>query len=113
VNFDHPVVPKTLDAADRQLAMGRPRKTLRELVWDGTFRARRHASLLAGEPMDERPDLADLQWLYSAAEDDFVARAIAVRFERIVRDPFTHALKGVDAENAGDGVVNYDSVPLR
>jgi hypothetical protein len=69
----------------RRLKMGgRPRKTLSELVRDGSFLARRHAELLAGDPVDD-PTLAALQALYRQAGDDRQRRRVALQFEKICR----------------------------
>jgi hypothetical protein len=63
---------------------GRPRKTLEALVADGSFLARRHGDLLAGEPLDD-PVLAALQALYRQAGDDRQRRRVALQFEKVVR----------------------------
>jgi hypothetical protein len=64
--------------------MARPRKTLDELVRDGTFLARRHEGLLAG-PILPQLALAALQREYIRADDERVRRVIAREFEHIVR----------------------------
>jgi hypothetical protein len=64
---------------------GRPRKSLGELVADGTFLARRHAELLAGESISD-PTLAALRQLYRQAGDDRQRRRVALQFERLVRE---------------------------
>jgi hypothetical protein len=64
---------------------GRPRKTPAQLVADGTFLARRHGGLLAGESVDE-PTLAGLQRMYRRAESDRQRRKIAIAFEKLVRE---------------------------
>jgi len=63
---------------------GRPRKDLGELVAAGTFRARRHAELLAGELLDD-PVLQAVQALYRQALDDRQRRRVALQFEKLVR----------------------------
>ena len=60
----------------------RPRKSLKALVAGGTFRARRHADLLAGPLLDDQT-LAALQRLYRQARDDRQRRRIAVQFEKL------------------------------
>lgn len=64
---------------------GPPSKTLRALVQDGTFEARRdrHRELLDGNDVPY-PALAALQVRYRAAESDFERRIIAREFERTV-----------------------------
>jgi hypothetical protein len=63
---------------------GRPRKTLEQLVADGSFLARRHGELLAGEPLDD-PVLSALQQLYRQAGDDRQRRRVALQFEKVCR----------------------------
>jgi hypothetical protein len=65
--------------------LGRPRKSLDELIEDGSFLARRHAELLAGELVDD-PTLAALQQLFRQAGDDGQRRRVALQFERLVRE---------------------------
>lgn len=80
--------------------MGRPAKTLAELVLDGTFRARRptHSALLVG------PDLpwegfALLQARYRAATSEEERRQVAREFERAVQVVHQQALaEGTPAE---------------
>jgi hypothetical protein len=60
--------------------VARPRKTLDELVRDGTFLARRYEGLLAG-PILPQLALASLQEQYVAADDERLRRVI----EHIVR----------------------------
>ena len=61
------------------------KKTLRQLVAERTFLARRHADRILDEPLDDRPDLLALQGAYQAAADDAARQSIAVSFERTVR----------------------------
>jgi AraC-like DNA-binding protein len=68
-------------------------KSLDEHVLDRTFRARRHHDLLAG-PVVPWPELAALQSRYAAAAHELERRAVAVEFERAVRD------RGADADVA-------------
>lgn len=63
---------------------GRPRKTLAELVREGSFLARRHDGLLAGDDVED-PTLAALQALYGQVGDDRQRRRVALRFEKICR----------------------------
>lgn len=64
---------------------GRPSKTLRDHVRDGTFESRRseHRKLLTSHDVPW-PALAGLQQRYRAAETEFEQRAIAREFERLV-----------------------------
>jgi hypothetical protein len=66
---------------------GRPSKTLTELVLDGTFRARRHHELLAGEDVQWR-SLAGIQAHYRAADHELERRRLAVDFENAI--PLLH-----------------------
>src|SRR4051794_9408875 len=59
-------------------------KTLPQHVREATFRARRHAHLLAG-PVVEWPTLALLQARYVGTSHHLERRAIAVEFERAMR----------------------------
>src|SRR5947209_2836861 len=65
--------------------MGRPAKSLVELVHDGTFRARRdsHRQLLAG-PDVPWPGLAGYQHKYQTARSNPERREAALAFERAV-----------------------------
>ncbi len=63
---------------------GRPRKSLEQLVADGSFLARRHAGLLAGELVSD-PTLRSLQQLYVQAGDARQRRRVALQFEKIAR----------------------------
>ena len=65
--------------------MGRPAKTLRALVIEGTFRARReqHRELLTGPPL-QWPLFASLQTRYVATRSEAERRAVALEFERLV-----------------------------
>jgi phage terminase large subunit-like protein len=63
--------------------MGRPSKTLLELVEDGTFRARRHHELLDSDRLRWKT-LSRLQDAYVAAGTEFERRRIAVEFEKAV-----------------------------
>jgi phage terminase large subunit-like protein len=69
-----------------------PRKTLRQLVQDGTFEARRqtHRELLDG-PDVPWPALAALQERYRQADGNFMQRAIAREFERAVAEAHEQA----------------------
>lgn len=60
-------------------------KSLAVHVRERTFRARRHHELLTG-PVLPWPALAELQGRYAASEHELERRAIAVEFERAVRD---------------------------
>jgi hypothetical protein len=57
---------------------------LNELIDDGTFLARRHGDLLAGESVDD-PTLAALQALYRQAGDDRQRKRVALKFEKLCR----------------------------
>jgi phage terminase large subunit-like protein len=67
--------------------MARPRKTLAQLVRDGTFLARRaeDRQLLLGPPLDHWPAFASLQRRYAAASSVPERRAIALDFQRLVK----------------------------
>jgi hypothetical protein len=62
---------------------GRPSKSLRDLVRDGSFLARRHEKLLDSHPVPW-PGLAALQERYLGAGGDVERRAIAREFEAAV-----------------------------
>lgn len=96
--------------------MARPSKSLLEHVRDGTFRARRHHELLAGEQLQWKT-LSRLQDEYRAAGDVFSKRRIAVEFENAI--PLLHerqerSRKGLDEvlaslgpPRSADRVVNF------
>jgi phage terminase large subunit-like protein len=71
---------------------GRPSKTLRAHVQDGTFEAKRetHRALLEAHDVPW-PALAALQQRYRDADTDFLRRAIAKEFERAVEDAHAEA----------------------
>jgi len=70
----------------QQRRRGRPPKTLEDHVRDGSFRARNHASLLAGELLPDRLSrLRSLQARYRAACCDPMRRDVAAEFERTAR----------------------------
>src|SRR4051812_19198664 len=58
-------------------------KTLKCLIHDRRFRARRHQHLLAG-PVLPWPELAEIQSRFVATEHPLERRAIAVEFQRAV-----------------------------
>lgn len=62
--------------------MARPAKTLLRHVREGTFRARRHAELLAGPELKQWPACAILQRQYRESGDPGDKSAIALEFER-------------------------------
>lgn len=62
--------------------MARPSKSLAERVRSGSFRARHHHELLAGDPVPW-PELAELQVRYAAAVSEFEQRAIAREFGQL------------------------------
>lgn len=66
--------------------MGRPAKSLRAHVTEGTFLGRRaaHRALLTGSPL-QWPAFANLQTRYSAATSEAERRAVALEFERLAR----------------------------
>lgn len=61
-----------------------PAKTLRQHVVDGSFRSRRHHTLLSGAVLPW-PELAEIQARYVAASSAPEKRALGVAFERAVR----------------------------
>jgi AraC-like DNA-binding protein len=63
------------------------RKTLADLVRDGSFLARRHADLLVTGALVADPLLADLQQRYRAERSELERRQLALWFEKAVRDP--------------------------
>lgn len=98
--------------------MGRPRKTLRELVADRSFIARKHRDRLLEAPL-ERADLRALQARYFAAELDYERAAIAVEFERVARRsppvdgrPAT-ARELLYAAIGPGGILSYDELGVR
>jgi hypothetical protein len=66
------------------------RKTLEQLVLDGTFLARKDHPLLAGPELPWSA-FAALQRKYRAASEPFERRAIALAFERLVRQATAEA----------------------
>lgn len=88
---------------------GRPRKTLAELVREGSFLARRHDGLLAGDDVED-PTLAALQALYQQ-EGMIAAAAVALRSEKICRAVPPAAVGGPDVAPDVEPVVEFD-VPL-
>src|SRR5919201_3144407 len=77
------------------------RKTLADLVRDGSFLARRHADLLVTGALVADPVLASLQERYRAERSELERRQLALWFEKAVRDPAEWArhapAAGVDA----------------
>ena len=65
--------------------MARPRKSLEQLVVDGTFRARHHHERLHGSPVPWEP-LARMQERHQRADSDRERRFFALEFERLVRE---------------------------
>jgi phage terminase large subunit-like protein len=63
---------------------GRPRKSLLELVRDGTFLARKDHEMLADGPLLRWKTLAGLQQRYRACETEFEQRAVAREFEKAI-----------------------------
>jgi len=63
---------------------GRPAKTLAQHVRDGTFRGRRHRTLLLGEALPW-PGFAALQERFRRASSELERRAIAVEVEHAIR----------------------------
>jgi hypothetical protein len=80
--------------------MGRPRKTLFDLVVDGTFLARRHSQLLVDEPLVDEPALRRLQERYCGEQSGLERQARELRFEKIVR-----GVPGTASLDDGDEVV--------
>jgi excisionase family DNA binding protein len=64
--------------------VARPTKPLEQHVREGTFRARRHAGLLAGPELEQWPACAALQRQYRETKDAGDRSAIALEFERAV-----------------------------
>ncbi len=97
--------------------MARAQKTLRELVADCSFLARRHADRLLEAPL-ERADLRKLQAAYFAAELDYERAAIAVEFQRAVRRPAPPAgpptaMRGLLYAAIGPGILDYGELGHR
>jgi hypothetical protein len=88
-----------LDESDGR-AMAPRHKTLRDLVRDVTFPARRHSHLLVDDPLVGDPALRTLQKQYRDEASKLERRAIALRFEKAVRirDPLerVHSLLADD-----------------
>lgn len=95
---------------------GRPSKSLRELVEDGSFRPARHHGLLAGEDLPWRT-LSRLQDEYRAADLEIDRRRVAVKFERAIprlralqersRKGLDELLAGLGPAQSADRVVNF------
>ena len=90
------------------------KKSLQELVADGSFLARRHADRLLEEPL-KRKDLAALQETYAGESDKLVRAAIALAFERAVLHKTTATLPLTHAEwwYASVGSIDADRMALR
>jgi len=96
--------------------VARPSKSLLELVREGTFRARRHHELLAGENLQWK-SLAKFQDEYRAAADLFSKRRIAVAFENELprlrerqersRKSLDEVLDSLGPRQSTDRVVNF------
>jgi Winged helix-turn helix len=84
--------------------MPRPSKPLADHVRDGTFRARRHHTLLAGTVLPWA-ELAPFQAQYVTATSEPERRAIAVAFERAVR-----GLRTAKVELDGEIVAELDRI---
>jgi hypothetical protein len=76
-------------------SVARARKRLEDLAVDGTFLARRHAQLLVDEPLLDEPTLRQLQEDYRVESSELEQRAIALRFEKAVRDPEQTSLRAM------------------
>jgi hypothetical protein len=70
------------------------RKTLRQLVRDRTFLARRHAELLHLEPLVDDPVIRQLQERYRAEPSERIRRQVALEIEGAVRDQAVYARHG-------------------
>jgi len=66
--------------------MGRPVKSLEQLVRDGTFLARKHASRIDGPDLSHWPAFAAIQARYLAATSDAERAKVALAFEHAVRN---------------------------
>ena len=64
--------------------MARPRKTLLDLVEEGTFVSRKHHDLLSGDRLRWK-SLSKLQEQYAAAETTFEKRRLGVEFEKTAK----------------------------
>src|SRR5437868_2500077 len=87
------------------------RKTLNDLVHDRSFLARRHSPLLLEAPPVADPDLANLQELYQAERSELERRALALQFEKALREPreLTHT---PTAEDRLEEIVNMPPAEL-
>jgi phage terminase large subunit-like protein len=82
--------------------MGRPAKTLAQLVRDGSFRGRRdsHRDLLSG-PVVQWPAFASLQARFAGAGSEAERREIALSFERMVREAQQELQRRIDGNGGG------------
>ena len=65
--------------------MPRPKKSLAERVHERSFLARRHGELLELEPLVADKGLRGLQKAYIECSNPFERRALALEFEKAVR----------------------------
>lgn len=89
-------------------------KDLELHVREATFRARRHRDLLEHAPALPWVELATLQSQYAATEHELERRAIAVEFERAVReldvDQDEHARRELEQEQFERELAEVDDV---
>jgi len=83
-------------------------KSLAALVHDRTFLARRHAELLDLHPLVENLELRTLQVSYRAEDSPLERRALALRFEKLVRRIEREELSIPEALLAGIGLIPLD-----
>lgn len=82
-----PAAPvRSITGKPTRRAGGRPRKTLADLIRDGTFSARHHESRLASAEELPLPELERYRRRYRAARTPEQRREIALELERIVRE---------------------------
>jgi hypothetical protein len=84
------------------LAVPAHKKTLRELVRDETFLARRHAHLLLEGPLIDDPGLRSIQERYMAETSELERWQLGLLFQKAVRDPLERVLPGPRPEDADD-----------
>jgi hypothetical protein len=95
--------------------MSAPRKRLIHFIQDRTFLARRHAHLLDEQSLSEyqHPELRELQACYRASTDEVDRRAIALRFQQIVKATPEQRRERQLMELLGGGLAGLEAATVR
>jgi AraC-like DNA-binding protein len=86
------------------------KKTLDDLVRDRSWLARRHSHFLLTSPLVADPGLRSLQKRYRDEKSRLERHALALEFEKAVRDPLKRSLHALEPDE-GDADVD-ENVPL-